>query len=281
MTVTAAAKRLGVGRPALSNLLNGNASLSSEMALRMQKAFGASDETLLKMQAAYDQSLGRAREPEIAVRSYSPRFLDIRAIQIQAWADRNESRAELAAFLRRLVTSTGKGLTKVDFPAYENSQRPGWDGNVVAESATPWIPLGTSGWEFGVNHDINQKAEEDYRARTMAVGADVRAETTFVFVTPRNWQSKGTWVTAKRATAVWKDVRVYDASDLEQWLEDSLPAQAWMSERLPTGISSIQSLEACWKSWAGVTNPELSKVLFRPRLCKKPTSGVRPDFWGR
>ena len=82
MTVTAAAKRLGVGRPALSNLLNGNASLSSDMAMRMQKAFGESGEALLKMQAAYDQSLARAREPEIAVRSYSPSFLDIKAIQI-------------------------------------------------------------------------------------------------------------------------------------------------------------------------------------------------------
>jgi addiction module HigA family antidote len=264
MTVTAAAKRLGVGRPALSNLLNGNASLSSDMAMRMQKAFGESGEALLKMQAAYDRSLARAREPEIAVRSYSPSFLDIKAIQIQAWADRIETRAELGALLRRLVASTGKDLTKVDFPAYENSQRPGWDGNVVAGSATPWIPLGVSGWEFGVNHDVSQKAEQDYRARTLEVSADARIATTFVFVTPRNWPGKNTWASAKRATAKWKDIRVYDASDLEQWLEDSVPAQAWMSERLPLGISPIQSLDACWKAWAGVTNPELSKALFRP-----------------
>ena len=162
------------------------------------------------------------------------------------------------------MTSTGKGLTKVDFPAYENSQRSGWDGNVVAGSATPWIPRGVSGWEFGVNHDVTQKAEQDYRARTLEVSDNARTETTFVFVTPRNWPGKTTWVTAKRATGKWKDIRVYDASDLEQWLEDSVPAQAWMSERLPMGSSPIQSLEACWKAWAGVTHPELSKALFRP-----------------
>ena len=39
MSVTNAAKLMGVGRPALSNLLNGNASLSEEMAMRLEKAF--------------------------------------------------------------------------------------------------------------------------------------------------------------------------------------------------------------------------------------------------
>ena len=41
MSVKKAAELLGVGRPALSNLLNGHASLSAEMALRLEKAFGA------------------------------------------------------------------------------------------------------------------------------------------------------------------------------------------------------------------------------------------------
>jgi addiction module HigA family antidote len=42
LSVKAAAELLGVGRPALSNLLNGNAALSSEMALRIEKTFGVS-----------------------------------------------------------------------------------------------------------------------------------------------------------------------------------------------------------------------------------------------
>src|SRR5262245_47443189 len=85
LSVTAAAKALGVGRPALSNLLNGNASLSPEMATRIEKAFGASSEDLLKMQAEYDRAIAREREPAIAVRSYAPSFLQIKAMQIEAW----------------------------------------------------------------------------------------------------------------------------------------------------------------------------------------------------
>ena len=52
MSVTKAAERLGVGRPALSNVLNGNASLSLEMALRLERAFGAKKDELLQMRSS-------------------------------------------------------------------------------------------------------------------------------------------------------------------------------------------------------------------------------------
>lgn len=54
MNVSETAKHLGVTRPAVSNLLNGKASLSPEMAIRFEKAFGISAATMLRMQAAYD-----------------------------------------------------------------------------------------------------------------------------------------------------------------------------------------------------------------------------------
>ena len=72
LSVTAAAQVLGVGRPALSNLLNEKASLSPEMALRVEKAFGVQVDTLLRMQARYDTYQIRQREREIAVNRYVP-----------------------------------------------------------------------------------------------------------------------------------------------------------------------------------------------------------------
>lgn len=67
LSVTEAAAALGVGRPALSSLLNERASLSPEMALRVEKAFGVRMDTLLKMQARYDAYHMRQREDEIDV----------------------------------------------------------------------------------------------------------------------------------------------------------------------------------------------------------------------
>ena len=65
LSVTRAAQVLGVTRPALSALLNERASLSPEMALRIEKAFGVSMETLMRMQTSYDIARTREREADI------------------------------------------------------------------------------------------------------------------------------------------------------------------------------------------------------------------------
>ncbi len=72
LSVTAAAEALDIGRPALSNLLNEKASLSPEMALRVEKAFGVKMDTLLRMQARYDAFHMRQREKEITVEKFMP-----------------------------------------------------------------------------------------------------------------------------------------------------------------------------------------------------------------
>ena len=73
LSVTAAATVLGVSRPTLSTLINGNSALSGDMALRIEKAFGLKMDTLLRMQNAYDIAQARKREGKIKVKRYVPR----------------------------------------------------------------------------------------------------------------------------------------------------------------------------------------------------------------
>jgi addiction module HigA family antidote len=54
ISVTDAAKSLGVGRVALSRLLNGTTGISAEMALRLSKALGTTPEFWYTMQTHYD-----------------------------------------------------------------------------------------------------------------------------------------------------------------------------------------------------------------------------------
>jgi antitoxin HigA-1 len=70
LSVTQAAKVLGVTRSALSALLNGRAALSTDMAVRIEKAFGPKMDTLLRMQTAYEIALARDREGDIKVKRY-------------------------------------------------------------------------------------------------------------------------------------------------------------------------------------------------------------------
>lgn len=72
LSVTDAARVLGVTRPALSALLNERSSLSPEMALRFEKAFGLSMDTLMRMQNSFDIAQTRLREQEINVLPYRP-----------------------------------------------------------------------------------------------------------------------------------------------------------------------------------------------------------------
>lgn len=68
LTITGAAKALGITRQALNNLVNGKAGISPEMAVRISKAFGGSPEMWLRLQANYD--LANVRQDEIDVKRY-------------------------------------------------------------------------------------------------------------------------------------------------------------------------------------------------------------------
>ena len=267
MSVTDAAKKLGVGRPALSNLLNGNSALSPNMAVRLEKAFGTNRQKLLDLQSSFDRHERSEKEKTIAARAYVPSFLTIKAQQIQDWGENIiGARHLLPVLLRKLVHSTGHELRKVDFPGYDNAERKGWDGVVEAVAATPWVPEGKSGWEFGTNQRPNSKAESDYTARLKSVPPAERTECTFVFVTPRNWPGKTEWARSKQAAGDWKTVRAFDASDLEQWLEESIPAQVWLAEQLAIPVNGFETLDRCWQRWEEASEPKMRSSIFEPSL---------------
>lgn len=263
MSVTKAAELVGVGRPALSNLLNGKAALSADMAARLEKAFNYPLKDLMDMQAQYEAAQAEQKIAPANTKAYVPPFLAIKANNIERWAAHNiQARSRLAVFLRTLVHSTGNGLTKVDFPGNDDAERPGWDGFVEANDGAPWVPAGRSGWEFGTNEDPKTKADGDFEKSVKTLDSKKLAETTFVFVTPRRWAGKAAWVKARKAEALWRDVRAYDASDLEQWLEQSLSAQAWFANETHIPAQHVRSLDKCWADWANVSTPPLTGALF-------------------
>ena len=76
LSFTDAAKILGVTRPTISKLVNGRASVSPEMAIRLSKAFGSTPEFWLRLQLNYDLAQVKARADEIKVERYQPKDLD-------------------------------------------------------------------------------------------------------------------------------------------------------------------------------------------------------------
>lgn len=73
LSVTEAAQALGITRAALSTFLNERASLSPDMAIRIDKAFGVSMETLMRMQNSFDIAQAHRRKSQVAVSRYTPK----------------------------------------------------------------------------------------------------------------------------------------------------------------------------------------------------------------
>ena len=258
--VTTAAKALGVARPTLSKFLNARSRLSAKMALRLENVFGANAQQLLDMQARYDSE---STALPVTAQGYAPAVVPIRASHISKWASEDKAaRDEFPALVRTLIHSTSSSGTYVDIPAFDRAENKGWDGIVETASPTPWIPEGKSRWEIGTGAQPGPKADADYGKRTRNTPTKDRKNMSFVFVTPRNWSGKQVWVERKNASGEWKRIRAYDASDLEQWVEQSIAAQIWLAERLGISTEGVSSLSGFWSEWAELCNPELSPGLF-------------------
>ena len=72
LSVTEAARVLGVARHTLSRVLNGHAAVSPEMAIRLEKAGWSNAEFWLRRQTAYDLARARRNEGRIRVAPYRP-----------------------------------------------------------------------------------------------------------------------------------------------------------------------------------------------------------------
>lgn len=72
LSVTDAAKKLGISRKQLSDIVNGHSGISPEMAIRLDKAFGGSPDTWFRLQAAYDLAQAMKTADQIKVDRLSP-----------------------------------------------------------------------------------------------------------------------------------------------------------------------------------------------------------------
>ena len=67
LSVTEAARKLGVSRKQLSNVVNARAGISPEMAIRLDKAFGGGADAWYQLQAAYDLAQALKKADQIKV----------------------------------------------------------------------------------------------------------------------------------------------------------------------------------------------------------------------
>jgi len=100
---------------------------------------------------------------------------------------------------------------------------------------------------MGVNEDPPAKANEDYRKRSAKpLGVDP-ATSTFVFVTPRVWVGKNTWIASCKADGVWGDVRVIDGQVLSEWIDLAPAIGVWFNAECGRPVQDIDDVKGCWR----------------------------------
>jgi transcriptional regulator with XRE-family HTH domain len=196
----------------------------------------------------------------------------VTARSLEEWAGTKEAPFTLPLLIRRLVWATAKDLQKIEFPAGEQVQRPGWDGIVEAGQVDVFVPAGTSVWEMGVDKSPGTKAERDFSKRKTSAGGIDPVQATYVFVTPRKWQKKEGWRQNKDELKFWNDVRVYDSATLEEWLEKAPAIDAWFAGVIGIKPVGVSSLDEHWANLEELTQPSLKPNVFlasRQKQCEE------------
>lgn len=226
------------------------------------------DEVSDRTRARVDAALGRARAKRRSTPGTAPRprptapggaLCD--ATDLTAWADRREAQSVLPLVIRRLISATGIGVTKLHVRTGEGVHLPGWDGIVQADRGTAFVPKGTSGWEMSVGAPPRRKAEENWEKWLQDGGTLDPTTAMFVFVTPRRWARKEEWAAEKTGAGPWRDVRVLDADDMAGWLEAAPAVHTWLSILIGKTPPNTQDLKSHGEEWLEATSPALTPKL--------------------
>lgn len=181
------------------------------------------------------------------------------------WADRQEAWTQLPVLVRRLIRETTPGLAQLTFPGGDAVNLPGFDGRTIGTTGTPWVPGGDAIWEMGCSKDPATKAQSDFAKRSGEVPAAEQASLSFVFVTPRRWPGRGDWASEAKRKGAWADVRAYDATDLETWLEEAPSTRRWLGKLLGVVGQGLQTPGEWWSGWSSASRPPISRELVTSR----------------
>jgi hypothetical protein len=187
--------------------------------------------------------------------------VEITATQIANWAAGKNAQAALPRYIRRLIHDAGS-ITQIAVPAGDSTSQPGWDGEITSEQGNPWVPKGKSFWEMSCEAQATSKANDDYNKRTGESPENVRKTSTLVVVTARKWSHKRKWLAEKHAAFEWKEIRAYDADDLEQWLEQTPAVKLRFGDEIGLTGHGIEDVERHWSNWAGQTDVSITPEAF-------------------
>ncbi len=179
----------------------------------------------------------------------------IQASDLDAYANRRDSQGVIPELVYWLVKQSVSNISVCRIPYGDAVNQPGLDGLVETdEFFLEFVPDGISYWEIGTGNNPQVKATKDFGKRTKDTPDDQRAESTFVFVTPRSSGADGwdeptqtRWLRRRQENG-WKKIRIIDGVKLADWLREFPAIGQWMAKKI--GLSpSLGGLSTPAEHW--------------------------------
>ena len=189
--------------------------------------------------------------------------------QLDVWVRGNARDAQgvIVELVWRLAAASCPGPRERRFPLSDSIGQHGPDGVLdVALPFDPFVPDGRSYWEVGSGVNARDKASSDYKKLTEDTPADVRGQSTFVFVTPlsgqRDWEhtwkddGQAAWTKKRLERAEWRDVRVIDGTKLIDWVRQFPAVEVWLAGKtLGLQTQQIDTPEQHWSLIRSIGEP--------------------------
>ena len=172
----------------------------------------------------------------------------------------------LPLLVKKLILHSCTTIDSIRMPHGEDIWAPGFDGFIHCTEQTTYVAAGNSVWEFGTNKDSLKKVNDDYEKRTSNSQGISKEKTSFYFVTPKIWAFPTTKNEWESEHTDWKQVKIYDASVLCDWINSQPAICAWLIETLFGTEIEFSTLEHAWDQFSHKTSPCLSQSLF---LCDR------------
>lgn len=132
---------------------------------------------------------------------------------------------------------------------------PGWDGVTWTRATATLAPLGPACWERWADLQPLGKANDDFAKLVFETHVNEMEATAFVFVTPRRWRKREAWRQSASDAAPWRKVQVFDADDLEAWLERAPAVTLWFASSCLV-CRALESSQLTVSGSDGVASPD-------------------------
>jgi hypothetical protein len=194
----------------------------------------------------------------------------ITSTDLQSWAETRESQDKLPLLIRRLIINNigFENIRFINMPGGDSIWKPGPDGEIITRVNSILGNAGRFIIECGQKADYEEKFKEDLMKRIDELRNN-EGDSVFVFITSRKVKDKTDTLRKIKESItgsnLLKNILLFDADDIETWLDFDFATTAWLADILEKPSYGIKSFDLIWKEWTASTEIPIDENIILAR----------------